>query len=86
MANLVLVVKSNNFAILKLKQRRHVLGWLNLTINRDLDTLLIGSIDKLLVKNRMDKLFLKSLKISGKIDPGSVFGMVMAVVKAGFEV
>lgn len=57
----------------------------DLTIGHNLDTLLIRSIDKILSRNTIDRLSLKSLEILGKIEPEAVSGMIIKTVKSGLE-
>jgi len=57
-----------------------------LTINHRFDTLLIVAIDKLLAKNKIDRLLLKSLKIRGETGDGAVSGMIIKTVKTGLEI
>ena len=57
----------------------------DLTISQDLDTLLIVTIDKLLAKNRIDRLSLKRLEIQGKMRLGAVSSMIIKTVKSGLE-
>lgn len=54
-----------------------------LTINKNLDTLLIVVIDNILSRNNIDRLSLKTLEIKGKVSDGAVSSMVIQTVKAG---
>lgn len=58
---------------------------LSLTAGMDFDRLLIASIDKLSSNNRIDKTSLKSLEISGKIDPTAVSGMIAEAVASALR-
>lgn len=51
-----------------------------LTIGRNFDRLLLTSIDKLLKKNKIERLSLKTSKIRGKIDKKAVSGMIIGAV------
>jgi hypothetical protein len=83
---LILTIKKNNTANLKLRAGNKVIGHEGLTLSQDFDNMLITSIDRLLKRNTIDRLSLKSLKIQGKIRLGSTSLMVMAAVKSGLEV
>jgi len=63
-----------------------VLDELHLTISRNLDTLLIGSIDNLVTKNKIDRLSLKTMKILGNMRPGAVFSMIVKTIVNGLGV
>lgn len=71
---------------MSLKLGNKVIDCESLTISLNLDTLLITAIDKLLTRNKIDQLSLKSLKMLGKIRSEAVSGMIIKTVKAGLEV
>lgn len=83
---LTLTLKNQNNLTLQLRQGNLVIDQEDLTISQYLDTLLITAIDKILLRNSIDRLSLKSLDIRGKIKPETVSGMIIKVLKAGIGV
>lgn len=83
---LILHIKKDDVVTLELKQGSRTLGREDLTISRNLDKLLITSIDKLANKNKIDRLSLKTLEIRGNLKVGAVSGMVMKAIKAALRV
>lgn len=51
-----------------------------LTVGQDLDIMLIRTIDKILFKNKIGRLSLKKVEISGKMDPHALSGMILGSV------
>lgn len=70
---------------IKLKKGNRILDELHLTITRNLDNMLITAIDKLLAKNRIDRLSLKTLEIQGEMGPGAVSSMILKTIKSALE-
>lgn len=56
---------------LKLKEGKQVLDTVDFAFDKNVDTLLIGSIDKFLKRNKIDILSLKTVNVSGDIDKNS---------------
>ena len=83
--NLTLDIK-DSLIIIKLKEMGKVFDQQDLTISRNLDTLLIGAIDKIISRNRIDRLSLKSLKIPAKLKDEAVSNMILKTIKAGLKV
>lgn len=79
------IIDQNNLQI-QLKARRRVIDYEPLTISQNLDNMLIVAIDKLLARNRMNRLSLKSFKILGKIRPEAVSGMIIKTIKTALEI
>jgi len=77
---LILTIKNENSLDICLKQGRKTIDHDNLTINQNLDNMLIASIDRLLLRNRIDRLSLKDVRISGKIRPEAVSTMIIKAV------
>lgn len=87
MQNLKLQLKIQNVDIqLYLKSGRGIIDHEDLTISRNLDTLLIRAIDKILSRNRIGKLYLRTLEIPAKLKDGAVSNMIIRTIKAGLEV
>ena len=63
--------------ILELTKKGKVLSEENLTISRNLDTMLIIALDRILSRNRIGRLSLKNVKIGGKIRSGTVSSMII---------
>ncbi len=54
-----------------------------LTIGQGFDIVLIRALDKILNKNKIERLSLKSVEISGKVEPNALSGMIIkSVTKA----
>jgi hypothetical protein len=77
-----IMIKEGDAIVVQLRAGKKVVDEENLTLSQGFDILLITAIDKLLLKNRIDRLSLKSLEISGKTRPGAVSNMVMRAIKA----
>lgn len=52
----------------------------DLTLNRDSDILFITALDKLLVRNKINRLSLKTLIIRGKMDNQALWGIILGAV------
>lgn len=74
---LVFNVENRNSLIIRLKRKPNITNKIHLTVSQDFDILLIRAIDKILCKNKISRLSLKSVEISGKIEPGALSGMVL---------
>ncbi|OGN01174.1 MAG: hypothetical protein A3B91_05290 [Candidatus Yanofskybacteria bacterium RIFCSPHIGHO2_02_FULL_41_29] len=83
---LILTVKNQKEATLKLKEGNLVIDEETLTIGQGFDTLLITAIDNILAESKINKLCLRRFEISGKILPGTVLGMLIKTVKSALEV
>ena len=83
---LICNIKNSENVILQLKKSKDVIDELNLTVDQDLDTLLIIAIDKLLIRNTINRLSLKVLIIQGKIRPEAVSSMMLKILKIAFEI
>lgn len=86
MAELILTLKNNNTAEIKLKNDSKTLSKEDLTQSQDFDIMLITSIDRLLTKNRIDRLSLKSFKILGKMRPEAISSMITRTIKTALEI
>ena len=87
MQNLKLQLKIQNFdAHIYLKGKRGIVDHEDLTISRNLDTLLIRAIDKILSRNRISRLSLRTLEIPAKLKDGAVSNMILKTTKVGLEV
>lgn len=83
---LIINLKEFNIALVELKRGTKTIGNESLTISQDFDTLLIRTIDKLLLSNRIDGLSLKSLEIQGKLRSGSVSSMILKTISSALRV
>ncbi|OGN15943.1 MAG: hypothetical protein A3B99_02875 [Candidatus Yanofskybacteria bacterium RIFCSPHIGHO2_02_FULL_44_12b] len=70
---------------LQLLKGRRIIDERSLTISQDFDTLLIGAIDNLLERNRIDRLSLNSVGIRGKIDNKAIWGMILRTASLGLD-
>ena len=82
---LVLTIKNQNNIEIKLKKGKGVVDHESLTLNQNLDNMLITAIDKLLAKNRIDRLSLETLEIQGKMRPEAVLSMIIRTAKSAIE-
>lgn len=83
---LILTIKNQDIIKIQLKIGSKTIDQESLTISRNLDTLLISAIDKILSKNKIDRLSLKSLEIPTKLKDGTVSSMIIRTIKSGLEV
>lgn len=82
---LTLTIQNHNNIIIGFKRGNGIMGEEHLTISQELDNMLIIAIDKLLAKNRIDRLSLKTLEIRGKMRYEAVSSMIIKTVKSGLE-
>ena len=64
--------KNRNFVSLILKDKQKTIDILDLEFDRNLDTMLITGLDKILNKNRMSLSSLKRVRIAGEIKKNSL--------------
>ena len=64
--------KNRNFVSLILKDKQKTIDILDLEFDRNLDTMLITGLDKILNKNRMSLSSLKRVRIAGEIRKDSL--------------
>lgn len=60
-----------------LMKNKHLIDKTNLTVGQDFDIVLIRTLDKILHKNIIGKLSLKSAQISGKMINGVISSMIL---------
>lgn len=77
---------NGRIVILQLKQEGNILDELSLTVDQRFDTLLITGIDKLLIRNKIERLSLKALKIQGKLKEEAVSTMIIKATNAGLGI
>lgn len=82
---IILTIQDRNSLTIELKQGSKVIDLEHLTISQDFDTMLIRAIDKLLARNRIDRLSLKTFEIPREIKPEVVSNMIIKTVKSGLE-
>ena len=68
-----------NIEILLIKNKRSV-NRTRLTVGQGFDIILIGALDKILHRNRIEKTSLKSIRISGKMATGAISGMILKTI------
>jgi hypothetical protein len=83
MDKLTLIIKNERDVSLELKRGSRVISQEDLTIGQDFDNMLITTLDKIAIKNRLDKTRLKVMEIRGKLRDGAVSGMLIQTVKSG---
>ena len=83
---LILTIQNQNELLIQLKEGRRLVADDYLTISQNLDTLLIRAIDNLMVKNRIDRLSLKTMEIRGNMKLGAVSSMILRTIRSGLAV
>lgn len=69
----------------QLQERGLVVDDKTLTISQGLDNMLISALDKLLHRNRMGRLSLKSVEIRGKMESNRLSGMILKSVASALS-
>ena len=82
---LILVIKNENELTLQLKEGVRVIDEESLTISQNLDNMLIRAIDNIAVRNTIERISLKTLKIQGKSRPEATSSMIIKAVRSGLE-
>jgi hypothetical protein len=85
MIKLIIQIQDKDSLIFMLKKGAKVLDRESLTVLRGFDNISLGSIDKLLARNKIDKTTLKNIEIAGKIDEKSISGMIIKTMVEGFR-
>lgn len=70
-------VKNRENVEIKLIKNKRLIDKTNLTVGQDFDTVLIRELDKILHKNIIEKLSLKSVQISGEMTVGALSSMIL---------
>ena len=70
-------VKNRENVEIKLIKNKRLIDKTNLTVGQDFDTVLIRALDKILHKNIIEKLSLKSVQISGEMTVGALSSMIL---------
>lgn len=83
--NLIFKLQNEKDMVVELKNGKILIDEESLTISQGFDNMLIAVIDKLLVKNKIDRLSLKSFEIRGKLRPEAVSSMVIKSIMFGLE-
>lgn len=78
-------IKNQEVVEIQLKKDKNVISETHLTVGQPLDTMLIRALDKILRKNKMGRLSLKSVRISGKIRPEVASGMILKTVASALS-
>lgn len=73
-------VKNQEILEIQLKKGKKVIDKEHLTTGQPFDIMLIRALDKILRKNKIGRLSLKSVEISGKTDPKAAFSMILRTV------
>ncbi len=81
---LIIKIKNPNCLIIKLRDHL-VVDRETLTIDQKLDNMLISSIDKLLKKNTIERLSLKSMEIRGKLRSEAVSSMILKTISSALR-
>lgn len=70
-------IKNRENVEMMLMKNKHLIDKTNLTVGQDFDIVLIRTLDKILHKNIIGKLSLKSAQISGKMINGVISSMIL---------
>jgi hypothetical protein len=82
---LVIDVKGGKKISLILKEKKEIVDLADFVFNRNLDTLLVWSVDKFLKKNKIDGLSLTSIEVRGDVDKNSSLYRILGVFKSTVE-
>ena len=82
----LIVVQNQNNQVIQLKHGNSTVDEVHLTISQGFDNMLITAIDRLIIKNKISKLSLKSFKVLGKIRSESVSGMTIKTILIALEI
>lgn len=74
---LLFKIKNQEILEIQLKKGSRIIDKTHLTAGQYFDIVLIRTLDKIICKHKINKLSLKSVKISGKIAPNAMFGMIL---------
>lgn len=78
-------VLNSSTVLVQLQEGRRAIDEDNLTISQGFDSMLISALDKLLHRNRIGRLSLKSVEIRGKVEPGRLSGMILTSVASALS-
>lgn len=70
-------IKNRENVEMMLIKNKHLINKTNLTVGQDFDIVLIRTLDKILHKNIIGKLSLKSVQISGEMINGVISSMIL---------
>ncbi|OGN03575.1 MAG: hypothetical protein A2655_04765 [Candidatus Yanofskybacteria bacterium RIFCSPHIGHO2_01_FULL_43_42] len=79
------VIGRNDLSVKIWKGKKPICGGI-LTIGQDFDIVLIRTLDKILRSNKIERLSLKSVEISGKMASSALSGMILRSVAKALEV
>ena len=79
-------VKKPDLISIELRKGSELIDSEDLTISQGFDTLLISVLDKLLSRNNIDRLSLKSLEIQGDLREEAVSAMILKTAKSALGV
>ena len=82
---LTLILKNQNRLTIQLKRGNKAIDEESLTISQNLDNMLIRAIDNIAVRNTIERISLKTLKIQGKSRPEATSSMIIKAVRSGLE-
>lgn len=80
MKRLIIKVKYQKILRIIVQEKNKVIDDTHLTVGQGLDIMLIRALDKILCKNKIEKLSFKNVEISGKIEPNALSGMMLQTV------
>lgn len=85
---MLLIFNTQNEGIVRIqiKESLRLIDEEDLTLDQDFDSMLIKVLDRLFSSNKIERLSLKSVKISGKIKSKALWGMILGATKGALEV
>ena len=81
MVKVIFNTKDHKTLIIVLKRGNEVIGQESLTVSQEFDNMLIKALDKLVSDNKIDRLSIKNVEISGKMEASALSSMVLSAVK-----
>lgn len=83
---LIFNIKTEGIIRVLLKEGKRVVDETDLTISQDLDNMLIRTIDKLLSRNKIERLSVKTAEILGKLKDQALSAMILKTVRTAVEI
>lgn len=83
--DVIFKLKNKGIVEINLVNNKLIINETYLTIGQGFDIMLIKTLDKILNENKMDRLSLKSVQISGKIDHHALSSMMLRATVAALN-
>ena len=79
-------IKNQEIIEIHLIKDKFIIDKTHLTVGQDFDILLIDALDKIFSRNKIGRLSLKSVEISGEIEPNRVASMILSSIASALKV